>query len=93
MLKDIWDKAVHGYQSARQSMTRDSITAIDQRIAAARQGYSLYVEHFAYGAAPMAIWQEIDAETAEKIIAEATESREKLVAAMDARRQKYNLDF
>jgi hypothetical protein len=92
MLKAAWEKAVHGYQSVRQSFDENEIAVIDRHIKDARQGYQIYV-----GPAPM--WGgpfmngriELKPGEAAIVIAEHERERAKLVEAMAARREKYGL--
>lgn len=93
MLRSVWDKAVKTYQAVRQDMSRDAVRALDERIAAARDGYNLYVEHFAYGAAQARILEPVSAQTAAVLVERATADRQKILAAMDTRRNRFNLDF
>lgn len=93
MLKSVWDKAVHQYQTFRQKMAHESLKDIDASIEAAKNGHALYIEHFAYGMVPLAIAEPVSPAKAAQIVANDTKLRDDTLRAIAARRTKYNLDF
>jgi hypothetical protein len=93
MLKSVWDRAVRGYQYARQASDREYLQAIDNRLDEARKGYQTIV----IPGSPLIftgmriVRQELSPEGAAAIIRNGESARAELVEKMQRRRERYAL--
>ncbi|MBU0859956.1 MAG: hypothetical protein KJ667_08455 [Alphaproteobacteria bacterium] len=92
MLQTAWNKAVKGYQAARQSLDHVALEAVEQRIEEARAGYRVRYDSIAVSSMFVAVSRiPLSPAEAQEIIATESATRDRLQARMDARRQSYDL--
>jgi hypothetical protein len=93
-LAKLWNKAVYGYQAARQELNRHALAATEERLREARAGYQTivpYTPSFATGGISGIVKVKLEPEAQAVVIAREEGTRDRLQAAMAARREKYGL--
>ncbi|MBU0859958.1 MAG: hypothetical protein KJ667_08465 [Alphaproteobacteria bacterium] len=91
MLRDVWNKAVTGYQSFRQTMDHDVLDNLAKCKKEAQQGFETQILIGPYGYYSVMEKVPLTPDEAKKVIEDCDKERARILESMKARAEKYGL--